>query len=53
MSDRISDGYRTALRDAKKRETINGRCIDDGFEIVNKMIEGDVRNVTIREPVSP
>ena len=52
MSDRVGNGYGAALRNTKKSKTVNARRVNDGLEIVYKMIEGDIGNVTIRKSVS-
>ena len=52
MPDRIGDRNRATLRQAVKREAIEARRIDHGFEIAHEILEADIRHVTVRKSVT-
>jgi len=53
VPNRVGDRYGAALGDAEQRETIDTRGIDDGFEVANEVIEGDVGHLAIGKTVAP
>src|SRR5579871_1024396 len=53
MPNRVGDRHSAALRDTEQRETIDPRGIDHGFEIIDKMLKGDVGHLTVREAIAP
>ena len=49
MSNSVGDGDGCALRHTEQRKAIEPERIDDSLEIADKRLEGELRNVAIRE----
>src|ERR1700761_3093908 len=52
MPHRIADRDGATLADAEQRETLDAGGVDDGFEIVDEMLERNVRHVAVRQAVA-
>src|SRR5262249_54832767 len=52
MAYRICNGNRSALRDAEQRKTLDADCVHHGFQIAHPGIEGELRDIPIRQPAS-
>ena len=53
MPDRVGNRNRAPLRYAQQCEPLDACGVDHRFEVVHEPLECDVRDLAVRQPVSP